>query len=57
MESWERLRGSSPAASEHRKMSFNPVTDWVSPTSTQRQPVSAMEVSKFKRSCMKLIPN
>ena len=46
MESWEHVRGSSPASLEHRKMSFNPVANWVPPEVHKE---SAVQVSKAKR--------
>ncbi|KAL8810549.1 MAG: hypothetical protein Q9200_002495 [Gallowayella weberi] len=48
MSSYEQVRGSSPARSEHRKMSFNPVGTWV-PPAAKEEPVAAFEVSKPKR--------
>lgn len=52
VESWERSpRGTSPAAVEHRKMSFSPVTDWIPPKVADREPVSAIEVPQAKRTC------
>ncbi|KAL9577561.1 MAG: hypothetical protein Q9212_006291, partial [Teloschistes hypoglaucus] len=48
MSSYEHVRGSSPARSEHRKMSFNPVGTWV-PPAAKEEPVGAYEVSKTKR--------
>jgi len=47
MGSYEQVRGSSPARSEHRKMSFNPVGSWGPPA--KEEPVGAFEVSKGKR--------
>ncbi|SLM41179.1 major facilitator superfamily transporter protein [Lasallia pustulata] len=46
--SYEQVRGASPARSEHRKMSFNPVGSWV-PPAAQEQPVGAFSVSRGKR--------
>ncbi|MCJ1245952.1 hypothetical protein MMC30_003156 [Trapelia coarctata] len=46
MESWEHVRGSSPASVEHRKMSFNPVANWV-PPEVHKEPV--IQVSKARR--------
>ncbi|KAI4131942.1 MAG: hypothetical protein LQ347_002760 [Umbilicaria vellea] len=46
--SYEQVRGASPARSEHRKMSFNPVGSWV-PPAAQEEPVGAFVVSKSKR--------
>ncbi|KAL8997291.1 MAG: hypothetical protein Q9169_003383 [Polycauliona sp. 2 TL-2023] len=48
MSSYEHVRGSSPARSEHRKMSFNPVGTWV-PPAAKEEPVGAFEVSKTRR--------
>ncbi|KAL9601779.1 MAG: hypothetical protein Q9219_002269 [cf. Caloplaca sp. 3 TL-2023] len=48
MSSYEHVRGSSPAKSEHRKMSFNPVGTWV-PPAAKKEPVGAFEVSKTRR--------
>jgi hypothetical protein len=48
MESWEHVRGSSPASLERRKMSFNPVGNWVPP---EVQKESAIQVPKRKRIC------
>lgn len=48
MSSYEQVRGSSPARSEHRKMSFNPVGKW-EPPGAKEEPVGAFEVSKGKR--------
>ncbi|KAL8843823.1 MAG: hypothetical protein Q9176_001785 [Flavoplaca citrina] len=48
MSSHEHVRGSSPARSEHRKMSFNPVGTWV-PPAAKEEPVGAFEVSKTRR--------
>ena len=47
MTSYEHVRGSSPARSEHKKISFNPVS-W-EPAQPKEQPVGAFEVSKAKR--------
>ncbi len=49
IESWEQVRGASPAPS-HRKMSFNPVGTWVPPVAHE-DPVRAFQVSKVKRIC------
>ncbi|KAI4216522.1 MAG: hypothetical protein LQ351_001011 [Letrouitia transgressa] len=46
--SYEHIRGSSPARSEHRKMSFNPVGTWA-PPAAREEPVGAYEVSKARR--------
>ncbi|KAL8856276.1 MAG: hypothetical protein Q9178_007113 [Gyalolechia marmorata] len=48
MGSYEHVRGSSPARSEHRKMSFNPVGSWV-PPAAKEDPVGAFEVPKTRR--------
>ncbi|KAL8686191.1 MAG: hypothetical protein Q9218_007282 [Villophora microphyllina] len=48
MSSYEHVRGSSPARSEHRKMSFNPVGTWV-PPAAKEEPVGAFEVSQTRR--------
>ena len=48
MSSYEHVRGSSPARSEHRKMSFNPVGTWVPPPAKQK-PISAHEINKRTR--------
>ncbi|KAL8786358.1 MAG: hypothetical protein Q9213_002855 [Squamulea squamosa] len=48
MSSYEHVRGSSPARSEHRKISFNPVGTWV-PPAAKEEPVGAFEVSKTRR--------
>ncbi|MCJ1259550.1 hypothetical protein MMC24_007388 [Lignoscripta atroalba] len=48
MSSYEHVRGSSPARTEHRKMSFNPVGTWA-PPQAQEEPVAAVEMSKTKR--------
>jgi len=48
MTSYEHIRGSSPARSEHRKMSFNPVGNWV-PPEAKEEPLGAFQVSKVKR--------
>ncbi|KAL9030438.1 MAG: hypothetical protein Q9196_001443 [Gyalolechia fulgens] len=48
MSSYEHVRGSSPARSEHRKMSFNPVGTWI-PPAAKEEPVGAFEVSKTRR--------
>ncbi len=49
IESWERPRGVSPAASERRKMSFNPVAVLVPPKPAQIEPVHPIEVSLVLR--------
>ena len=51
MSSYEQVRGSSPARSEHRKMSFNPVGTWVPPVAHE-EPIHAVEISKSRRICM-----
>ncbi|KAK3173810.1 hypothetical protein OEA41_007142 [Lepraria neglecta] len=48
MSSCEQVRGSSPARSEHKNMSFNPVGTWV-PPAAKEEPIGAFEVSKGKR--------
>ena len=48
MSSYEHVRGSSPARSEHKNMSFNPVRKWV-PPAAKEEPMGAFEVSKRKR--------
>ena len=48
MESLERWRSESPTGSQRRKLSFNPVGEWV-PPAAQDDPVGAFEVSKGKR--------
>lgn len=55
MSSYEHVRGSSPARSEHRKMSFNPVGTWV-PPAAKKEPVGAFEVSKTRRLRMRHPP-
>ncbi|KAL8795847.1 MAG: hypothetical protein Q9195_001727 [Heterodermia aff. obscurata] len=47
MGSYEHVRGSSPARSEYRKMSLNPVAASIPPA--KEEPVGAFEVSKSKR--------
>ncbi|KAL8943192.1 MAG: hypothetical protein Q9216_001246 [Gyalolechia sp. 2 TL-2023] len=54
MSSYEHVRGSSPARSEHRKMSFNPVGTWV-PPAAKEEPVGAFEVSKARRLSMQFV--
>jgi hypothetical protein len=44
---WREL---SPAGSQRRKLSFNPVDNWVPPVA-EEEPVGAFEVSKTKRIC------
>lgn len=52
MEEYESLlRDRSPAGSQRRKMSFNPVDGWT-PPSVLDEPVGAFEVPKTKRVCM-----
>ena len=48
MGSYEHVRGSSPARSEYRKMSLNPVATQL-PPAPEEEPVGAFEVSKPKR--------
>ncbi|MCJ1311055.1 hypothetical protein MMC25_004725 [Agyrium rufum] len=48
MESWQRARGSSPTSIEHRKMSFNPISNGP-PAASRGEPVTAVEVSKTRR--------
>lgn len=51
MSSYQQVvRGSSPARSEHKYMSFNPVGDGKAPAAKD-EPVGAFEVSKMKRIC------
>ena len=50
MTSYEHVRGSSPARSEHRSISFNPVGTWI-PPAAKEEPIAAVEVSKPKRIC------
>ena len=51
MSSYEQvLRGSSPARSEHKNMSFNPVSNSKAPAGKD-EPVGAFEVSRTKRIC------
>ena len=49
MTSYEQVRNSSPARSEHRKMSFNPAGSKLMPPETKEEPIGAFEVSKIKR--------
>ena len=49
MTSYEHVRGSSPARSEHKKISFNPVSWEPNSTEVKERPVGAFEVSKTKR--------
>ena len=52
MEEYESLlRDRSPAGSQRRKMSFNPVDGWT-PPHVLDEPVGAFEVPKMKRVCM-----
>lgn len=44
---WREL---SPAGSQRRKLSFNPVGSWL-PDEVLEEPVGAFEVSKTKRIC------
>lgn len=46
--SYEHVRGSSPARSEYRKMSLNPVATSI-PLAAKEEPIGAFEVSKSKR--------
>lgn len=48
MGSYEHVRGSSPARSEFRKMSLNPVGAQL-PPAAKEEPIGALEVSKRKR--------
>lgn len=48
MGSYEHVRGSSPAKSEHRKTSFNPVGSWAPPDASQVS-VVGFEVSRLRR--------
>ena len=48
MGSYEHVRGSSPARSEYRKMSLNPVGMTI-PTAAEEEPIGAFEVPKPKR--------
>ena len=50
MGSYEHVRGSSPARSEYRKMSLNPVSAQL-PPAAKAEPIGAFEVSKSKRIC------
>ncbi len=51
MSSYEQVvRGPSPARSEHKNMSFNPVSNG-QPPAGKDEPVGAFEVSKTKRIC------
>jgi hypothetical protein len=43
-------RGNSPAGSDRRKLSFNPVGEWL-PPATLEEPIGAFEVPKTKRMC------
>ncbi|MCJ1272846.1 hypothetical protein MMC21_000635 [Puttea exsequens] len=47
MTSYEHVRGSSPARSEHKDLSFNPAKTWAPPV--KENAVGAFEVSKSKR--------
>ena len=49
MTSYEQVRNSSPARSEHRKMSFNPAGSRLMPPGTKEEAVGAFEASKIKR--------
>lgn len=48
MENFDRWRSQSPTGSERRKLSFNPVGQWV-PPAAQEAPVGAFEVGRGKR--------
>lgn len=48
MGSYEHVRGSSPARSEYRKMSLNPVATEL-PPAAKEEPIGAFEVSKPRR--------
>lgn len=48
MGSYEHVRGSSPARTEYRKMSLNPVATQL-PPAAKEEPIGAFEVSKTKR--------
>lgn len=50
--SYEQVRGSSPARSEHRKMSFNPVGKWDPPVVIEER--QGFQVSKPKRICERI---
>ena len=55
IESMERHpRALSPALSERRKMSFNPIADVVPPAPPPKMPVGATEVSAAKRIGMRI---
>ena len=47
MSSYEQVRGSSPARSEHRRMSFNPLKVWT--LRAEEESFQAVKVSKSKR--------
>ena len=49
MTSYEHVRNSSPARSEHRKMSFNPAGSTLMPPEVKEEPIGAFEVPKIKR--------
>lgn len=47
-------REPSPAGSERRKLSYNPVGTWIPPVAAE-EPVSAFEISKGTRICKELL--
>ncbi|KAL9127539.1 MAG: hypothetical protein Q9217_003607 [Psora testacea] len=47
--SYEHVRNSSPARSEHTKMSFNPAGSKLMPPETKEEPIGASKVPKAKR--------
>ena len=48
MSSYEHVRGSSPARSEHREVSFNPISKRAS-SIVSEEPLNAWQVSEAKR--------
>lgn len=56
MGSYEQVRGSSPARSEFRKMSLNPVGAQL-PPAAKKEPIGAFEVSKRKRIREPILPS
>lgn len=51
MEEYESIREPSPSSEQgKRKLSFNPIGEWVPPEAHEK-PVGAFEVSKTKRIC------
>jgi len=51
MEEYESVREPSPSGEQgNRKLSFNPIGEWVPPV-LHEEPVGAFEVSKTKRIC------